>query len=298
MLNFNRSIGSHSKIILRNVSTHLRELNHIKYEAPNEHASQPVIILHGLLGNAKNFQSWAAKLSNQLVKPRTIYALDMRNHGSSFHDPDMSYPEMANDILNFMKCNGMDKAVLLGHSMGGKAACMTALLHPENVIGLIVMDIAPVSYSVVDQTNWGETQRIITCLHNLNLKDITSKNDADLILEKDILDPTLRAFALTNLVKDQEWKWRINIEAIYHSMSKLAQFEIPESSPLFYKGDTFFIAGGKSRYIRSSHLNQIGKRFPNHSLQTIPNVGHWIHAENPDASIKAVKMYLDREVMP
>lgn len=41
---------------------------------------------------------------------------------------------------------GLSKAVLIGHSMGGKAAAMTALLHPEIVRGLMVLDIAPVSY--------------------------------------------------------------------------------------------------------------------------------------------------------
>ena len=36
----------------------------------------------------------------------------------------------------------------MGHSMGGKAAAMTALLHPQAVKGLVIMDIAPVSYSM------------------------------------------------------------------------------------------------------------------------------------------------------
>lgn len=43
---------------------------------------------------------------------------------------------------------GLSEAVLIGHSMGGKAAAMTALLHPEVVKGLVIMDIAPVSYSM------------------------------------------------------------------------------------------------------------------------------------------------------
>ena len=43
---------------------------------------------------------------------------------------------------------GLSEAVLIGHSMGGKAAAMTALLHPEVVRGLVIMDIAPVSYSM------------------------------------------------------------------------------------------------------------------------------------------------------
>lgn len=50
--------------------------------------------------------------------------------------------------LSCLMRQGLTEAVLVGHSMGGKAAAMTALLHPHVVKGLIVMDIAPVSYSM------------------------------------------------------------------------------------------------------------------------------------------------------
>lgn len=50
--------------------------------------------------------------------------------------------------IYFVSLQGLSEAVLIGHSMGGKAAAMTALLHPQAVRGLMVMDIAPVSYSM------------------------------------------------------------------------------------------------------------------------------------------------------
>ena len=86
------------------------------------------------------------------------------------------------------------------------------------------------------------------------------------------MDPALRAFAVTNLEKVQDsskWEWRINVEAIFKSMTALAQFDLngqeASKSGKQYTGDTLFIAGGKSRYIRSTHLKAIGKsRYHDH----------------------------------
>eukprot|EP00158_Paraphelidium_tribonemae_P000397 Partr_v1_DN22049_c1_g1_i1_m44401 putative Abhydrolase domain containing len=174
------------------VTTEIAKLNYIDFNpATDTTQNTPVIIMHGLLGNCKNFQSWGAKLVGLLERPRRVFAVDMRNHGASSHHAGMTYPDMAGDIVAFMEQRGLGKAVLVGHSMGGKVACMTALLHPERVQGLVVMDIAPVPYSVVDQTNWGETQRIIEAITKLDISGVTSRRDADGLLEKDIVDPMI-----------------------------------------------------------------------------------------------------------
>ena len=71
---------------------------------------------------------------------------------------------------------------------------------------------------------------------------------------------------------------------------------VEESSPskYTYDGDVFFIHGGASRFVRSSHLSTITSFFPNHMLTTIRGVGHWVHAEAPDDTIALLKRYLDR----
>ncbi|CAM9556430.1 unnamed protein product [Ectocarpus sp. 13 AM-2016] len=305
----------------------------------------PVVIMHGLLGNSRNFQGWGAKLvkasntfacATSLDQERRVFAVDMRNHGASSHHDSMTYVDMANDVLGFLADKGLSEAVLIGHSMGGKAAAMTALLHPQVVKGLVVMDIAPVSYSInmcerwfhtlmtplpqsarVDATNWGETQKIIDAIHKMPLEGVTSRRDADELLAKDIVDPALRAFAVTNLDKDPAsggWAWRININAIQRSMGVLAQFDSgkrhqEEIDGRFkgigggdghadelgaYKGDALFVAGGNSRYIRSQHLKEIGNLFPRFVVSTIKDAGHWVHADNPTETLRLAKSFLDR----
>ena len=71
---------------------------------------------------------------------------DTRNHGESPHAETMSYKEMAEDVVCFLDNNGLERIMLLGHSMGGKTAMQVALRFPERVSRLIVVDIAPVQY--------------------------------------------------------------------------------------------------------------------------------------------------------
>ena len=58
----------------------------------------------------------------------------------------MGYPAMAEDVLAYLDRHALANPILLGHSMGGKAAMTLALRHPECLRALIVADIAPVRY--------------------------------------------------------------------------------------------------------------------------------------------------------
>ena len=94
----------------------------------------PLIILHGLFGSGRNWASIAKKLSVS----RRVLTVDLRNHGSSPWDADMSYDLMAEDVLSLIKTEKLESPVLLGHSMGGKTAMTAAMMAPDAVGALIV----------------------------------------------------------------------------------------------------------------------------------------------------------------
>jgi esterase len=299
----------------------------------------PVILLHGLLGNKRNFASLASSLSTQLQNPRSIYTVDLRNHGENTHDwrDTMSYSDMARDVLAFIDKISSEKAVIVGHSMGGKVAQSLALMAPQRVAGLVVLDIAPVRYysnnkkgGTGDDTGWKVVEQIVRSVAQIDLEEggYKTKREVDAVLRDGILeDPALRAFVLTNLeqlrVKDNTeeekqsqslLKWKIHWDGIVNELDRIAGFDVhdqsmddedlealdddkqPQSSlsQYSYDGDVFFIHGGASRFVRSSHLSTITSYFPNHMLTTIRGVGHWVHAEAPDDTIALLKRYLDR----
>ena len=87
----------------------------------NDYQEVPIVILHGLLGNARNFQSWAKLLHQQLEGKRDIVCMDLRNHGSTgsaYGGLPMNYDLMANDVLHTIKWLGFDQVHIIGHSMG------------------------------------------------------------------------------------------------------------------------------------------------------------------------------------
>jgi len=98
-----------------------------------------LIVLHGLLGSSRNWQSTGSDLAARYQ----VWALDLRNHGRSPHEAEMSYEAMVADVIAWMDGQGIARAALMGHSMGGKVAMLLACRHPERVERLVVVDIAP-----------------------------------------------------------------------------------------------------------------------------------------------------------
>ena len=92
-------------------------------------AGPPIIILHGMFGFSDNWQTVAKALSDHHL----VITPDLRNHGKSPHVPNHNYPEMAEDMRQFMEAHWMFSADLVGHSMGGKVAMQLALSHPDMV---------------------------------------------------------------------------------------------------------------------------------------------------------------------
>lgn len=308
------------------------ELQYSEFKPPSAESSHPpVIFLHGLLGNKRNFASLASSLSTQIKQPRSIYALDLRNHGENTHDwrGTMSYSEMARDVLAFMDkvavLTGHENAVIVGHSMGGKVAQALALMHPSRVAGLVVLDIAPVRYysdgdkAAGDGSGWKAVEEIVRSVASIDLEGggYATKRDVDAALRGGTLqDPALRAFVLTNLDQPRKieegeppLRWKVHWDGIVDQLDSIAGFDVhdqaaddsvaeeeSESEKVLsqYEGDVFFIHGGASRFVRHSHMSTIAGFFPNHMLTTIRGVGHWVHAEAPDDTIALLKRYLDR----
>ena len=241
----------------------------------------PILILHGLFGSARNWSSFA----KSLAETHRVYALDLRNHGTSPWSSVMSYREMAEDVRDFMARHGVAGAAVLGHSMGGKTAMLLALLHGDAVGALCVVDIAPVPY--------GHTHLpFIEAMQAVDLSGVTRRSQANEQLKSSIEDPMLRNFLLQNLMtKDGALAWRINLAALAANMDALIGFPT-ETEGRSYNGPTLFAAGAESDYVRPDHHEAITRLFPAAEIHVIPNAGHWVHAEQPAALCARVESFL------
>tara|TARA_B100001939_G_scaffold201813_4_gene173454 strand:- start:7076 stop:7867 length:792 start_codon:yes stop_codon:yes gene_type:complete len=239
----------------------------------------PLIILHGLFGSASNFRSFARKFSETY----SVFCLDLRNHGASPHHEDTSYSAMSGDVVEFMDRVGLERAHILGHSLGGKVAMQLALSHPERLGKLIVGDIAPVPYPP-------HHTRIFEGLNAIDLDRLTSRGDAEEALQPYVPEAGIRLFLLTNLVrtKDGGFAWRCNLEALEKGYDHIAAAPAGGS----FRGETLFLRGEKSDYIRDEHLAEIHRLFPRSQITTIAGAGHWLHADKPEEFMKTVLAFL------
>jgi esterase len=244
-------------------------------------AGPPVVILHGLLGSARNWTS----IGRQLAAAHRVFALDLRNHGRSPWAETMRFDDMAGDVAAFIEARGLGAVALLGHSLGGKVAMRLALTRPELVEQLLVVDVAPVAYA----DTFG---RFIEAMRRVDLAALQRRADADLQLQAAVPDAVLRNFLLQNLVKtDAGLVWRVNLEALAANMDELVGFPAPAEGAA-YLGPTLFIAGERSRYIQPEHRPLIERLFPNAEHVVIADAGHWPHAERPAEFLTHVRRLL------
>lgn len=228
----------------------------------------PLIILHGLFGSADNWNTMGKKFGEHF----TTYLVDQRNHGQSPHSETWNYTAMAEDILELMEDEQIDKAHLMGHSMGGKTVMFSSMMYPERIEKLIVSDIAPRYYPV-------HHREILQALESVDLDKITSRKEAEAIIEPQINDFGTRQFLLKNLYwKDEKLAWRFNLDVISRKIEAVGEV-LPVSAPFTHPA--LFVRGEKSNYITDEDWIEIKTIYPRADLYTMPGAGHWVHAEKP-----------------
>lgn len=252
-----------------------------------------MVILHGLYGASDNWVSIARKLE----KDYRIFIIDQRNHGQSPHSETHDFESMADDLLTFFKDHNITKAHIVGHSMGGKTAMRFALLHPELIDKLVVIDIAPKSYASF--SNYAQITNnhllIMDSMLNVDLSNIQSRQEVDQQLSGQLTDQKLRHFLLKNIhrTKSGSYQWRFNLPVLKQSLEQIMD-GFSDLPPEQHKTNiqSIFIKGEQSGYITEEDSLIIRKYFKNAELVTIPNAGHWLHAEQPDLLIKTLAYFL------
>lgn len=246
-----------------------------------EGSGKPLLILHGFLGMSDNWKTLGAQFATEGYQ---VHLLDLRNHGRSFQSDAFSYQVMMQDVLAYCKDNSLDAINIIGHSMGGKVAMLLATTHPELIDKLIVADIGPKFYPQ-------HHQDILAGLNAVDFSVKPSRNAVEEVMAKYIPDFGTRQFLMKNLY----WKepgqlaFRFNLAVFNTKMDEIG-VALPEN--LIFEKPTLFIRGGNSNYILESDFENIKHHFPNSIIETIPNVGHWLHAENPAVFYEKVVSFL------
>lgn len=230
----------------------------------------PLIVLHGLLGSSRNWQSTGADLAARFH----VFALDLRNHGRSPHAAEMSYAAMIADVLAWMDGQAIKRASLMGHSMGGKVAMLLACRHPERVEKLYVVDVAPKDYALIGHANE------FAALNEIDLRTLQSRAEAEMRLEGRVPSFGMRKFLTTNLERDPEtnaWSWIVNLPVLTAALPALAKNSLEAGDR--FDGPTLFINGGRSHYVEAEDHATIRRYFPRARVAVVPDSGHNPHMD-------------------
>lgn len=236
-----------------------------------EGEGKPLVIIHGFLGMSDNWKTLGTQFANEGYQ---VHALDIRNHGKSFHADDFSYEIMVEDVKQYFEFHQLKDVLLLGHSMGGKVAMLLATTYPELVSKLIVADIGPKYYAP-------HHQAIIEALNAVDFSKKPSRGEVEEIVSLYIKDFGTRQFLLKNLywASPEQLAFRFNLKVFNEKIEIIGEalpFENVFSKP------TLFLRGDKSDYILNSDFETIFHHFPKAKIETVKNAGHWLHAENPN----------------
>lgn len=236
----------------------------------------PVVFIHGLFGSLTNL----GMLARHFMEGRTVVQLDIRNHGLSGHDQDLSYTLMAKDVLETLDALGIQDFVAIGHSMGGKIAMVLADLTQDRMQQLIVLDMAPVQYSE------NHHDQIFKALFAVEEANVASRAQATEVMSLYIKENSVIQFLLKSFNKGQ---WLFNLKALYTHYSDILSWQTLAPHAL----NTLFLKGGRSFYIsQPEHFQAIAVQFPNHHVKTIEDAGHWLHAEKRTEVLTAIDEFL------
>ena len=253
------------------------------YRRLGPQGTTPIVILHGLFGSADNLASIARELaepSEAGLPAYDVIAADLRDHGRSPHTTSTNYPLMAADVHALVTKLGLKDIVLVGHSMGGKAAMLFAQRWPQLLKGLVVIDISPKEHA-------NNQAHIVEALRTADLSPGRTRKEVETHIAQHVKEPGVVQFLLKSLYwkSEGELAWRMNVEGIAHDLDHILAAIGPET----VRVPTLFIRGGQSDYILREDVPAIKEQFPNSRVETIAFAGHWVHAQAPDEVVAMIR---------
>lgn len=234
-----------------------------------------------MLGSSRNWQTAGRDLAERFH----VCALDLRNHGASPHANEMTYDALVEDVLGWLDAQNLARATLVGHSLGGKVAMRLACRHPERVTRLVIVDIAPVKYF------WPARREEFAAMNELNLGTLTSRGEAELLMEPRVTGLGMRKFIATNLERgaDGAWRWIINLRVLTRELATMEDNSLETQD--HYDGPALFIVGGRSTYVVAEGREAIGRHFSAARIETIEAAGHNPHVEARETFVRLVNAF-------
>lgn len=249
------------------------------------------VFLHGLMGYAINWRKIVSLLGPEDLS--LIY--DQRGHGQSFQPGSGYAPEdYAEDLKHIADEIGWSKFVLVGHSMGGRNALMFAARHAEYLEKLVIEDIGPEGSENAADYYADLLGAVPTPFASkLKAKEFFM-NDFHRVPVRGNRQ-TIGLYLYSNIVDqpDGTADWRFSRQAIIDSVRQgRAKDHWREFQSLSVP--TLVVRGAQSEELSSEVFQRMGLTNPRVQLVEIDNAGHWVHYDQPEQFVNALKSFVSQ----
>ncbi len=230
----------------------------------------PAVFVHSAGGSTEH---WTAQLAH-LRKQRRAIALDLRGHGRSAPpvDGDYAIEAMAKDVGAVADRLGLERFVLVGHSMGGAVAAAFAGQQPERVHALLLLDPASDGRQMPTEQKLG----LMQALRSDAYRDTVESYWLSLVQPS---SETVRARLFEGL-------WRTRREAVVNSLEALLTFD-PVAALSRYRGPQLSVITALNEVPEAYHV--LVPTLPHEKLE---GTGHWLQLDAPERVNQAIDRFL------
>jgi len=250
-----------------------------------------IVMLHGLRSYARTFEPLATRLMDRY----RVLALDARGRGDSDWDPSGEYytPAYVADLEQFAEQLGLDRFVILGHSMGGATAYVHAARHPGQITAAVIEDIGPGS-----SLSGAGAERI--------KREVAGTPPAFPSLDAAraywrTLRPSITDEALESRIRHTlrpgacgRWFWKFDLAGIAAARldaEPARQVDLWPSVEAL-RCPTLVVRGGASDFLPAATAAEMSTRNPRVRTVEIPGAGHYVHDDAPGAFHRHLEEFL------
>ncbi len=257
-----------------------QRFHYLEWGAPQH---PPVLLLHG--GN-QSAHSWDL-VSLHLADRYRVVAPDQRGHGDSewSRESDYTLGALARDAAALIRERGMQRPIIVGHSMGGMVALLLAKFHPELPRALVIVDVGP----EISGRGTGSIRDFVE--RNVEFDDPEEFLDQvvkyDPFRKREHMARTLKY----NLLRRADGKYISK-----HDRRRLADPFGSERVTLDclrpFDFPVLVVRGAESTVLEPDAADRFARALPHGRLVTIPACGHNVHSQNTPGFLAGIAPFL------
>lgn len=267
--------------------------------ARGEEPRDVAIFIHGILGSAANWRSFARRLAEH--HPSWLMVLvDLRNHGESAGaQAPHTVAACAADVAALVHARGWSPALVCGHSFGGKVALHYARDHAHDLdeVWLIDAPLGAMVPSVSDHPSVADVRAVLEAIRAVPTPLPSRAALVPMLVSQGLAEPVAQWLTTNLRVGEGGYRWRFDLAAVEEMLADYVTvdaWDVVERPPAGLR--VHAVRGGRSDRLRPRDLARLEAAGATAGVyvHTLPTAGHWVHADDPDGLLKLLGAALTR----